>query len=408
MKFENVNEAFAYYRNYTKEQIEKRAQEIKSIIEKDSDCDINALNIELTALNQVKANIADHARETRAQGFNFLEGANLAGTKKFDAETVIDSPEYRSAFFKHMLGRDMSSEERSAWNKGLEYAEKRTDAFTSSADAVAVLPTQTLNEIIKKARTMGGLLGEARQFAVPSKIAIPIGTPKDMADWHTEGASVDSEKVEPTSVIFDGFEIMKVLSISAKVRTMSIPAFENYLVEELTDCVMARLDYSLVKGTGTNQGRGLEAVTWTEGTNLKTVPANKWLTFDNLASFAGMLKRGYSQGAKFAMNNSTLYSVIWGMVDSNARPIFVADPKGEIVGHVLGKEVIVDDNIDDDVIYFGDYKKYLGYNLPEGLGIEKSTQSSFKKGLIDYRALAVADTRVIIDEAFVKLTKASN
>ena len=48
---------------------------------------------------------------------------------------------------------------------------------------------------------------------------------------------------------------------------------------------------------------------------------------------------------------------------------------------------------------------YMGYNLPEGLAIEKSTQSSFKKGLIDYRALAVADTQIIIDEAFVKLTK---
>ena len=36
--------------------------------------------------------------------------------------------------------------------------------------------------------------------------------------------------------------------------------------------------------------------------------------------------------------------------------------------------------------------------------IETSRESSFKSGLIDYRALAVADCKPIVSEAFVKLT----
>ena len=408
MKFESVNQAFNCYKSCSLEQIETRAKQIRKSLDEDPDIDTNSLEIELMGLDQARKNAVEKMTEQRS-GYNFLEGAQLSGSKKqTETENVIDSPEYRSAFFKHMLGREMTSEERSAWTKGLEFAEKRTDAYTTSTDAVAVLPTQTLNEVIKKARTMGGLLAEARHFAVPSKIAIPIGTPSDMADWHTEGSAVDTEKVEPTSVVFDGYEIMKIFSISAKVRTMSIPAFESYLIDELTDCVMARLDYSLVNGTGTNQGRGLEAITYVEGTNLLTVDAGSWLSFDKLTKFAGMLKRGYAQGAKFAMNNATLFSAIWGMVDSNGHPIFVSDPKGETVGRIFGHEVVIDDNIADDDIYFGNFAKYMGYNLPEGLAIEKSTQSSFKKGLIDYRALAVADTQIIIDEAFVKLTKDSD
>ncbi|EIM5207159.1 phage major capsid protein, partial [Staphylococcus pseudintermedius] len=38
--------------------------------------------------------------------------------------------------------------------------------------------------------------------------------------------------------------------------------------------------------------------------------------------------------------------------------------------------------------------------------LESSRESSFRSGLIDYRALAIADTRLLVDEAFVKLTGA--
>ena len=46
------------------------------------------------------------------------------------------------------------------------------------------------------------------------------------------------------------------------------------------------------------------------------------------------------------------------------------------------------------------------HNLPEGIAIEASTQSSFKSGRIDYRAMAIADCKPIVSEAFVKLSKA--
>ena len=48
---------------------------------------------------------------------------------------------------------------------------------------------------------------------------------------------------------------------------------------------------------------------------------------------------------------------------------------------------------------------YLGYNLPEGIVIESSRESSFKKGVVDYRAMAIADCKPIVTEAFVRLHK---
>ncbi len=93
-------------------------------------------------------------------------------------------------------------------------------------------------------------------------------------------------------------------------------------------------------------------------------------------------------------------------MDSNKRPIFIQDPKNESIGYILGHEVVIDDNIADGDIYLGN-ANYYGYNIPEGIMIEVSRESSFKSGLIDYRALAVADAKPIVTEAFVKLYEAS-
>ena len=65
---------------------------------------------------------------------------------------------------------------------------------------------------------------------------------------------------------------------------------------------------------------------------------------------------------------------------------------------------MIDDYLADDTVIFGNFN-YMAYNLPSGIVIETSRESSFKNGLIDYRAMAIADCKPILKEAFVKLVK---
>lgn len=407
MKFKTVAEAFNFYRTKEVAEMERRAQEIGHIIDTDENADIEALNIELRGIKEARENI-ELRSSTPAQGLNVITGMNTEpqGKKTF-GDDVLDTPEYRSAFYKNLLGQGMTETEKAAFDAGMKLSEKRADAFTSSTDAVAVIPTQTLNEVVKKARTMGGLLSECRSFALPTKISIPVGTPSNKAAWHTEGAAVEAEKVTPTAVIFDGYEIIKIFSISAKARRMSIAAFESYLVDELTACVMECINDALINGTGSEQGTGLiNGVTW-DSANTVTVAKAAAIGYADVVKTVALLKRGYSNGAKWVMNNATLYNDFYGMVDANKRPIFIADPQGEKIGKLLGFEVIIDDNMPADAAILGNYGAYMGYNMPEGIAVEVSRESSFRKGLIDYRALAIADCKPIVTEAFVKLEKAT-
>lgn len=405
MKFKTVAEAFNHYRTMDVADMEKRAKEIDTIITTDASADIEALNIELRGIKEARENA--ELRNDMGQTLNLITGTKKEPKAKTFGADVLDTAEYRNAFYKSLLGQKLTPVETAAFEAAKAETEKRADAFSSSTDTAAVLPTATLNEIISKARTMGGLLAECRAFNVPTKIAIPVGTPATKAAWHTEGAAVETEKPTIASVTFDGYEILKIFSISAKVRTMSIAAFEAYLVQELTACVMECIADALVNGTGSGQGTGLESITWTDKTNAVKIATSASMTYADVVTLVGLLPRGYSQGAKFAMNNATLYNQFYGMVDANKRPIFVADPKTDNVGKILGFKVVIDDNIANNDVYFGNYAKYMGYNMPDGIVIETSRDSGFRKGLIDYRAMAIADCKPIVAEAFVKMYKAT-
>lgn len=412
MNFKTVAEAFNFYKGYTLEQLEQRAAEIKGLIERDANVDINALNIELTGIKEAKDNLADKGAEHRAAGVNLITGQSQGSQPTFNADTVADTPEYRNAFYKTLMGQKLTDVEQRAFNVA---AEKRSDAYSTSSEVAAVIPTSTLNQVISKARTMGGLIAEARAFNMPTKISIPIATPTANASWHTEGADVDTTEPSISYVAFDGYEILKIFSISVKVKTMSVSAFESYLVDELTACVMGTIDAALVNGTGSGQGSGLETITWvkTAGAtqNAVEVAAASEIEYEDVVATAALLKRGYAMGAKWAMNNKTLYNVFFNMYDSNKHPIYIAEQLGNqaagSVGRILGFEVVIDDNIADNAVYLGNYNKYLGYNIPGGITVESSRDSSFKSGRIDYRAMAIADCKPIIAEAFVKLYQAA-
>lgn len=416
MKFDNKAEAFNYWKNATVEEIEKRAATIKGIIKKDPNADIDTYTIELEALKDAKDNIMENEKKVeeveevkkdmveRSSAFTKLNTETRS--KEIKNGDIYASPEYRSGFFKKLAGVTLNAAEAEAMNKAAAL-EMRTSTYSTTTNSAAVIPTETLNEVIQKATKLGGLYGAVRKFNMPSNIAIPVATPSDVAAWHTQGAEVETENPTVTPVNFAAYELMKIFSISISVKKMSISAFESYLTTELARCIMGAIDNAIVNGTGSSQATGiLSGVTWnTSGEDQNAFEyAATGLKYSDLLSAAAALKRGYR--GKWAMNKKMLYTSIYGLVDGVGNPIFAADPKNADVWRILGDEIILDDYIPDDTIIYGDFD-YFGVNMPAGIAVESSTESSFKSGLIDYRGFAICDAKPLVGEAFVKLTKAA-
>jgi len=405
MKFKTIAEAFNHYRTSTLEEIETRAAAIKTEISTDSKADIDALNIELEGLAQAKANLAEKRSDQEAAqgsssantGWNPITRQNIqTGGDGQHQGDILASREYRNAFHKFMLNQPLSGEESSVMEQARQthITENRDSNFMSTSSNSAVIPTGMLDEIFKRAANEGGILQETRRFNIPANIAVPVATPSAMAEWHVEGAEVDPDSVSTTKVTFAGHELMKVFSISAAARAMSVSAFESYLQQELSRTMVTALQRATIHGSGVNQPRGLLTT--------PMLSLSDEGTYQAFVRAVAALHRGYSMGAKWAMNNSTLYNQVVAMVDGNQRPLFNKATEGA-PDHILGKPVVIDDFLPDNFIILGNFQ-YYAMNYPQSIMLEVSRDSSFRRGLIDYRALAVADGKPIIEEAFVGLS----
>lgn len=336
--------------------------------------------------------------ENTMNNFNPIESAILNAT-----QTTADThaaPEYRSAFYKRMLGKELTETESRAFDAAK--AEKRADSFNTLSNSAAVVPTQTLKEIVKQARDTNGLYNEVRIFNVPSNLSVPVGTPTDAASWHTEGAAVDRSHVTATAVTFSGLELIKVLSMSAAVKRMEIAAFENYITQELRSSIADAIGAAIVSGTGNGQPRGiLSGIDWTAANTVTTTA----LTADDLLAAIAKLPAGYAGGAKFAMSTATLFGQVYALKDDQGAYLFT-DPANGGVHRLFGFPIVIDDNIPVGTVLFGNFK-YYGVNIPEGVAVEVSRESGFTSGLIDFRALCIADGKPIVPGAFVKIEAAA-
>lgn len=405
--FKTVAEAFNHYRNSSLEAIEARANEISTLINTDSAADLEALNIELDGLKQAKENIEERAAKGAGTNLNPITGTNFNNIKVEDAD-VFATTQYRDAFYKTLLGQKLTHAEAMTYKRAMDMvgAERRLDAFNTITDAAAVIPTLTLNEVISKARTKGGLISVCRSFNIPSNLSVPVATPGAAASWHVEGDAVATEETTTVPVTFTGYELIKILSLSAAAKRMSIAGFEAYIIDELTASVMEAIEDALVNGSGLGQGTGIEDITWVKNTNAIEYAKGKTPEYLDFVKTISLLKRGYAAGSHWAMNNATLYTHVYSVMDTVGRPIFISDPKVENIGRILGVPVVIDDDIASGDIYLGNFN-YMGYNMPQAPIIEVSRESSFKSGLIDYRVLAIADCKPLVEEAFVKMYEAA-
>ena len=340
-----------------------------------------------------QTNVQARAGKEEKNMFNPITAGLEKGSTSTDTH---DTPEYRSAFFKSLLGKELTDGESRAL--ATAQAEKRADAFNTLSNSAAVIPTTTLNEVVKQARGVNGLYNEVRLFSVPNNLSVPVGTPTDAAAWHTEGAAVERKNVTTAAVTFTGRELIKVLSMSAAVKRMDTAAFENYLTAELKSCIADAIGAAIVSGTGDGQPMGiLSGVTWNSGNRIQTAA----LTADNLLAAVALLPAGYAAGAKFAMSTATLFGTVYPLKDGIGNYLFTDNERGG-VRRLFGFEIVLDDNIPAGTILFGNFR-YYGVNIPQGVAIEVSRESGFTSGLIDYRALCIADGKPIVPGAFVKV-----
>lgn len=291
--------------------------------------------------------------------------------------------EYRSAFLKRLQGRALND------------VEMRANEMAST-DVAGVIPTMTQNKIFDKMVQLAPMLSEITLLQVPGNVTFAVEGTNNAAAKHAENDLIAPAGDTMLSVSLAGYEIVKVLRISATVQQMAINAFESWLVEYLAKAIVKKIGEYIFYGDGSGDPKGVDyAATWTDGSN-----AVDWAaaapTAAEMVELVGYLKGGYHRNAKWAMNSKTFWSRIVAIQDNSKYKILTDDYK-----RLLGYPVLLDDNVADDDIFFGDFS-YVVANLSQNIKVDRSTESGFLYNAVDFRGTAIFDCDIAIAEAFVK------
>lgn len=371
-------------------EIEERLSAIKIEIDTDG-ADLDALENEITTLTEERKSINEKI-EKRQQLVdsivnlpeeniikNFKEERKL-NFKEMTLQERIATPEYRDIWLSKLMGKEI---------------EKRENEM-GIAQVGDTIPTLTQERIFNKLREYAPLLNEITLLQVPGNVTFVVEGTKNDAAIHSENALITPAADTMVKVTLGGYEIVKVLRISATIKAMSINAFETWLVDSLAESIAEKIGEYIIYGDGDGEPKGIDsAATYTDGTNAVDWTNDNTVTTAELIELVGYLKPGYHRRAKFLMNHKTFWAIV-SKQENQKFSIMTPDYK-----RLLGYEIVKDDRVDDYDIFFGDLKKVVG-NLSQNIIVDRSAESGFLNNAIDFRGTAIFDCDIATSEAFVK------
>ena len=348
-----------------------------------TDEELTQIEARVNELENEKKALKDKAekRDATLQMVKAGLGTEIESAEERKEEKNMDV-NYRNAFFKKLMGKDLSEEER---------------ALTTST--TAVIPTETSDKIFDKMVQLVPLLGEIELFHVPGNLKFAVETTRADAGYHTEnstGINTDATAVL-TTVTLGGYEFTKLIQVSDSILQMSVNDFEDWLVRMLAESIATKIEYEIINGTGSSTVKGINAISYVNNTNGIQYNGSTGLTGANVRAAIGLLPGGYDRGAKWLMKKSTLFNQFMGLQDNAKHDLVRVEGNNYFV---YGYPVILSDEVANGVAFLGNFKKYVG-NLNRDVEVKKDfdiNSNSYK-----YLGVGIFDGKPACEDAFIKV-----
>jgi len=354
--------------------------------------DLDALTAEVDAL-EARSNELKEAAEKRAAlaskviASNNIVKEKIVEDKKVEEKRTFapDSVEYRDAYLKNLMGKDISVEER--------------NALTSAAD---VIPTELVNQIYGKLED-NPVYAELNVTRFPGYVQIPYAKTVNEASWTAIGTASTDSADEVDSISLSMYKLIKTVEITADIQAASIPAFQSWLVDTLARKMIAAIVAAVLNGNGSGKPTGVIP-------GLTAVDTS--ITYDTILAAMAAVPGQYHRDAVFVMSSDTFFNKVMTLKDDQKRPLVVQGVAGvdrapEYM--LLGHRVLLESSTDTETannLLFGNFRDGYAFNIAKDVAIESDGSVEFRKGSVVYRAMALADGKPVIDDAFAVLSVA--
>ena len=316
------------------------------------------------------------------------------GAHKTDIESdATESMEYRRAFMNYIMrGTKIPIELR---------------ANTLTTDVSAAIPTAVVNRIVGRFETESPIISRVTKTALRGGVQYAKATIRPVANWVAEGTGSARQKVGVANISFMAYKLDCRVSVSLEVDTMTVPAFEAWLVNSVTTAMITALEQAIVNGDGIGKPRGI--FTETPATAISvTAPS-----YDNIIAAEAALDDRYLD-AVWIMSRKSFYSDFIGLKDTTGQPIARVNNgiDGKPAQMLLGREVVFTNAVPAfaaatngrafaGLFALADYAINTNYNMTIKQDEDFDTDDVLRK------AVMLVDGKVIDAGSLVTLVKAT-
>ena len=339
-----------------------------------------AIKAELEERKAEEARKAEIRAEVAAGAGEVVKVFREEETRKENKMYGVETREYRNAWVKNIVGRDLDVEERAA--------------LTSAG---AVIPTMTVNAIWDRLVKPAELLGRVDVTQFPSYVRFPKATTVNAATAQAVGGTINESSDVVSYADLVPNEYVKLLTVGADIDHMAIDAIHDWIVNNLTDSIRYAINKDILVGTGTNSLKGITASVSASSTALTAAGVTK----KDLMTIMAALGAQYHAGAVWIMTPGLFYGEVMQITSLNDY-IINEGFQYRLFGHdvILMSEALVSSK---ETIFFGDPKAYK-VNIFKALEV-KSFETATTTNL-QFRGATLADGELLDTAAFVRFAKA--
>ena len=367
------------------EQLEARKAELLSQVEETEEreqldaieADINAIKAELEERKALEAQKAE-IRQAVA------EGQVGEVVKEFKEESrgknmySVDSIEYRDAWTKKIIGRDLNEEERSALSS-----------------AGAVIPKMTVDAVWDKLVKEAELLSKVDVSQFPNYVRFPVATTNNAATSQAVGGSITESSDVIGYVDLVPNEYVKLLTVGADIEHMAVSAVHDWIVNNIVTNIRYAINKDILVGSGSNALKGIK-----ESVNANATKIPSSVTKASLLKIMGTLGSQYQNGAIWIMSPEMFYEGV--MTVSALNDYIINDGFAyKLFGHdvVLMSEAVISSA---ENVFYGDPKAYK-VNIFKALEVKPFETATTTN--IQFRGATMADGELLDTSAFVRFVQ---
>lgn len=278
--------------------------------------------------------------------------------------------------------------------------ENRAAGNMAKTDNGAVIPTTIANQIIERVKQIAPLYNLATKFNVKGQLNFPVGKDTITTAYQDEFTALTSSKVGFDSISLDGYLVGALSKISNSLINNSQFDIVSYVVNKVAESIATFLENELINGTTKIKGV-LDTTNNTTVAKFETTADMP--TVDELIAMQVEVPQQNQVGCMWLVSNNTLVA-LRQLKDGNNRYLLQDDITNGFGYTLLGKPVMVSDNMNDKQVIYGDFSA-IYVNVHEDVSIQVLTEKYADEHATGVLAWLEMDAKVIEPQKLVVSAK---